>query len=211
MPITSASARILPTAAPAVPPPSLASSAPPAAALDRLKARLPEHARDLRINLGVIATATALTPQQAWGAALTVALSSRSTEVSAAIADAATPHMSADAMFAARATASMMAMNNVYNRFVQMMGDESDYADMPVRLRMQLIGKPGVEPLDFELWCLAASSIIGCEKCVRVHEAAVRDRHGTVEQVHETVRIAAVIHAVALALATTPASEVSAL
>lgn len=211
MPITSATARILSTAVPAAVPPSPASSAPSTAALERLRTRLPEHARDLRINLGVIAAATALTPQQAWGTALTVALTARNLEVASAIADAAEPHMSADAMFAARGTASLMAMNNVYNRFVQMMGDESDYADMPVRLRMQLIGKPGVEPLDFELWCLAASSIIGCEKCVRAHEAAVRDRHGGVEQIHEVVRIASVVHAVALALATTPSSELTVL
>lgn len=206
MPITFATARILPTAA--VPAASPASSVAPASALERLKSRLPEHARDLRINLGVIATATALTPQQAWGTALTVALTSRNLEVTTAIAEAAAPHLSADAMFAARGTASLMAMNSVYNRFIQMMGEDSDYAQMPVRLRMQLIGKPGVDSLDFELWCLAASSIIGCEKCVLSHEAAVRDRHGTVEQIHEAVRIAAVVHAVALALATAPVSDV---
>jgi alkyl hydroperoxide reductase subunit D len=110
-------------------------------------------------------------------------------------------------MFAARSTASIMAMSNVYNRFIHMMGEDSDYADMPTRLRMQLIGKPGVDPLDFELWCLAAASITGCEYCVRTHEAAARDRHGTVEQVHEAVRNAAVDHAVALALTSAPVSE----
>jgi alkyl hydroperoxide reductase subunit D len=206
MSITSATARVVSTAAmPAAPP--VAPSAGPGAALDRLKSRLPEHARDLRINLGVIAAATALTPQQAWGTALTAALTARNAEVSAAIADAAAPYLSAEAVFAARGTASIMAMSNVYNRFIHMMGEDSDYGQMPVRLRMQLIGKPGVDPLDFELWCLAAAAITGCEHCVRSHEATVRDRNGTVEQVHEAVRIAAVVHAVALALATAPSGE----
>jgi len=203
MSITSATARVVSTAAVPAPPTAVPGAAP-GAALDRLKSRLPDHARDLRVNLGVIAAATALTPQQAWGTALTAALTSRNAEVSAALADAAAPYLSAEAVFAARGTASIMAMSNVYNRFIQMMGEDSDYAQMPVRLRMQLIGKPGVDPLDFELWCLAAASITGCEHCVRSHEAAVRDRSGTVEQVHEAVRIAAVVHAVALALTTAP-------
>ncbi len=65
---------------------------------------------------------------------------------------------------------------------------------------MQIIGKPGVDHLDFELWCLAASAIAGCASCVRSHEQVVRVRGGTREQVQDAVRIAAVIHAVALTL-----------
>jgi alkyl hydroperoxide reductase subunit D len=76
---------------------------------------------------------------------------------------------------------------------------------MPARLRMQIIGKPGVDALDFELWCLAASAITGCEMCVRSHEKAVRDKRGTKEQIHEAVRIAAVLHASALTLDGVPA------
>ena len=37
--------------------------------IDRLKDRLPDHARDLRINLGAITSSTTLKPQQAWGTA----------------------------------------------------------------------------------------------------------------------------------------------
>ena len=70
-----APAAILPVASPSAPP----------AAIERLKRRLPEHARDLRTNLGAIAMATALSPQQAWGTALTAALSARNPEVIAAI------------------------------------------------------------------------------------------------------------------------------
>ena len=109
-----------------------------------------------------------------------------------------------EALAAARGAASIMGMNNIYYRFVHMMGEGSEYAQLPARLRMQLIGKPGVDPLDFELWCLAASAITGCERCARAHERSVREKHGTPEQVHEAVRIAAVIHAVALTLDAVP-------
>jgi alkyl hydroperoxide reductase subunit D len=169
-------------------------------AIDQLKDRIPGHARDLRINLGVIEGATTLSPQQAWGTAVTAAITSRNAEVITAVEQAAAGVLSADALTAARGAASIMGMNNVYYRFLHMMGDDSSYAEMPARLRMQIIGKPGVDALDFELWCLAASAITGCERCVQAHEASVRQKQGSKDQVQEAVRIAAVIHGVALTL-----------
>ena len=168
--------------------------------IDRLKDRLPAHARDLKINLGVIAGATALSPQQAWGTALAAAITARNREVTAAVEDAAAVELSPEALGAARGAASIMGMNNIYYRFLHMMGEASEYPQMPARLRMQILARPGVDALDFELWCLAASAITGCEMCVRAHEKSVRDKRGTAEQVHEAVRIAAVVHAVALTL-----------
>jgi alkyl hydroperoxide reductase subunit D len=173
--------------------------------LDQLKERLPDHARDLRINLGVIAGATALSPPQAWGTALAAAITARNAEVAAAIEEAASAHLTPEARAAARGAASIMGMNNIYYRFLHMMGDGAPYGQMPARLRMQIIGRPGAPHLDFELWCLAASAITGCEACVRAHEKSVRDKGGTPEQVHEAVRIAAVVHAVALTLETAAA------
>jgi alkyl hydroperoxide reductase subunit D len=170
--------------------------------IERLKERLPEHARDLRTNLCAITNSTSLKPQQAWGTALAAAVASRNPEVVAAIA--AEAPLSTEAAAAARGAASIMGMNNIYYRFQHTMGDGSAYAELPARLRMQIIGRPGVDQVDFELWCLAASVITGCENCVRAHETTVRERGGTAEQVQDVVRIAAVIHAVALTLDTTP-------
>jgi len=170
--------------------------------INRLKERLPDHARDLRVNLGAITSSTSLKPQQAWGTALAAAVASRNAEVVAAIASEAP--LSPEAEAAARGAAEIMAMNNIYYRFQHMMGDGSAYAQFPARLRMQIIGRPGVDHVDFELWCLAASVITGCENSVRTHEMTVRERGGTEEQVQDVVRIAAVIHAVAITLDSTP-------
>lgn len=169
--------------------------------LDELKARLPDHARDLRINLGVIASSTALSPAQAWTIALASAVTTRHPDLIAAIeADASAAELPATAIAAARGAAAIMGMNNVYYRFIHFMDEASEYAHMPARLRMQLIGNPGVDKLDFELACLAASAINGCEACVRSHEKAVRERGGTKEHVQDAVRIAAVMNGVATAL-----------
>lgn len=170
--------------------------------LDQLKDRIPDYAKDLRINLGVIAGSTALTPQQAWGTAVAAAVTAKHPEVLAAVLADAAAHLTPEAVTAARGAAAIMGMNNVYYRFVHMMGDAAEYGVMPARLRMQIIGKPGVDQLDFELWCLAASAITGCEQCVRSHEKVVRERGGSKEAVQDAVRIAAVVQGVALTLAT---------
>jgi alkyl hydroperoxide reductase subunit D len=165
--------------------------------LDTLKQRLPDHARDLRINLGVLASSTALTPSQAWTVAVAAAHTTRSRELVAAVeADAALPPT---AIAAARGAAAIMGMNNVYYRFLHFMGEASEYHQMPARLRMQLIGNPGIAKLDFELACLAASAIAGCASCVVSHEKSVRDHGGTKEMVQDAVRIAAVLQGVAIA------------
>jgi alkyl hydroperoxide reductase subunit D len=168
--------------------------------LDQLKDRLPDHARDLRINLGVIGSSTALSPAQAWTIALACAAITRHRDLVAAVEADAVTQLEPHALAAARSAAAIMGMNNVYYRFVHFMGEGSEYSHMPARLRMQVIGNPGIEKLDFELACLAASAISGCEACVRSHERAVRERGGTKEQVHDAIRIAAVLNGVAVAL-----------
>src|SRR5689334_21233668 len=166
--------------------------------MDELKQRLPDHARDLKLNLGIITSSTALSPSQAWGIAVASAHTTRNADVVSSVEAAS--GLDAAQLQAARGAASIMAMNNVYYRFVHMMGETSEYPSMPARLRMQIIGNPGVPKLDFELACLAASAITGCAACVRSHEEAVRTGGGTKEMVHDAVRIAAVIHGVATAL-----------
>ena len=170
-------------------------------ALDELKAALPDYAKDLRLNLGSVVGNSDLPEQQLWGTVLACAMATRSPAVLRELEPEARANLKPEAYDAAKGAAAVMGMNNVYYRFVHFMGD-SDYGKMPARLRMQVIGNPGVDHLDFELWCLAASAITGCEACVKAHEQTVRAKGGTVEHVQDAVRIAAVVHGVAVAIAT---------
>jgi alkyl hydroperoxide reductase subunit D len=166
--------------------------------MDQLKQLIPDHARDLRINLGVITSSTALSAEQAWQIALASALSARHPEAIRAV-EAAAP-LDDIQRSAARGAAAIMGMNNVYYRFIHMMGDAAEYGAMPARLRMQIIGNPGIPRVDFELACLASSAITGCEACVRSHEQSARTHGATKEMIQDAVRIASVIHGVAVAL-----------
>ncbi|MGW1057510.1 carboxymuconolactone decarboxylase family protein [Micromonospora rubida] len=167
--------------------------------LDAVKAALPEYAKDIKLNLGSTVGASTLMPEQAWGTALACAVAARNPVVLREIAAEAVVHLSPEAIEAAKGAATIMAMNNVYYRAKHLIGDDQ-YASMPARLRMQIIARPGVEKGDFELWCLAVSAITGCGVCLESHEKTLRGAGFTREQVHEGLRIAAVVHAAAVAL-----------
>ena len=66
-----------------------------------------------------------------------------------------------------------MGMSNIYYRFQHLAAHEK-YASMPARLRMQTIRTHGSDPVDFELWCLAVSTINGCGACVAAHDRVLR-------------------------------------
>jgi len=166
--------------------------------IEALKTRLPDYAKDLKLNLGSLAAEPSLSVQQRAGCFVACALASRNAETTAAIVGEFAPQLSADALTAAKAAAAIMGMNNVYYRFTHLVG--GDYSRMPAKLRMNVIGRPGVEKVDFELWCLAVSAINGCGACMESHERVVREGGLLAEQAQAAVRIAAVVHAVAAVL-----------
>ncbi len=166
--------------------------------IESLKSRVPDYAKDLRLNIGSLAADVTLSPQQLAGCFVASALASRNAVVTQAVLAAFGPKLSPVALDAAKSAAAIMAMNNVYYRFTHLVG--GDYANLPARLRMNVLGRPGVEKLDFELWSLAVSAVNGCGMCMEAHEKVVRHGGLSQEQVQTAVRIAAVVHAVAATL-----------
>ena len=167
--------------------------------IEALKGRLPDYAKDLKLNLGSLAAEPALTEQQRAGTFIASALASRNAETIAAITAEFGPKLSAQALNAAKAAAAIMGMNNIYYRFVHLAA-APDYKTLPAKLRMNVIAQPGVEKADFELWSLAVSAVNGCGMCIDAHERELRKHGLTAEQVQAAVRIASVVHAVAAVL-----------
>ncbi|MGH8295179.1 MAG: carboxymuconolactone decarboxylase family protein [Steroidobacteraceae bacterium] len=170
--------------------------------LDTLRDALPDYARDLKLNLGSVLSPTGapgLTERQIWSVALGAADASRNPAFAAAIGGLAAAHLDTAYLTGARAAAAIMGMNNVYYRFLHLVEDP-EYASLPVRLRMNVIGNPGIDRVDFELVSLAVSAINGCGTCVASHERHVRQHGLSREAVQSAVRIAATVHAVARVL-----------
>jgi len=167
--------------------------------LDELLRELPEAAKDVRLNAQAVMQQGALSAAQRHGAAVACALTLRDADLAAAVlADAAAAGVGDGVIDDARAAAAIMGMNNVYYRFRHMIGKEA-YARKPARLRMQRLAQPKTSKVDLELFSLAVSAVTGCETCVRAHEQAVVEGGLTDEHVHDAVRLAAVLHAAAIA------------
>jgi alkyl hydroperoxide reductase subunit D len=167
--------------------------------LEQIRDCIPDYARDLKLNLGSVlsaAGAPGLNDRQIWGVAVASAIAARNPTFARALEAAASPHLDAAHLHAARAAAAVMGMNNIYYRFIHLVED-AEYQALPVRLRMNVLANPGIDKLDFELLSLAVSAVNGCGLCVSSHEKKLRQSGYSREMIHSAVRIAATVHAVA--------------
>ena len=167
--------------------------------LDTLKESIPDYARDLKLNLGSVLSAQGspgLTEKQIWSVALATAIAARNVEFARSIETLAHDKLDGAHLNAARAAAAIMGMNNVYYRFLHLV-DDREYQTLPARLRMNVIGNPGIAQDDFELLSLAVSAVNGCGLCITAHERKLREHGASREAIQSAVRIASTIHAVA--------------
>ena len=168
--------------------------------LDTLKETLGDYAKDIKLNASAVLTpegAPDLTANQIAGIALASAYATKNPAVVQAISTEVGNALTEAEMHAAKSAATIMGMNNIYYRFVHLVGGE--YGKMPAKLRMNVIGQPGIPKVDFELYSLAVSAINGCGMCMEAHVHEVVK--GGISQlgVQSAIRIAAVIHALAQA------------
>ena len=170
--------------------------------LDTLKAAIPDFAKDIRLNLSKVLSedgAPGLTQVQILTTALAAAHATRSPQVITALTHEAAPVLAPADLTAAKLAATLMAMNNIYYRFIHLAADE-EIKKMPANLRMQALADPGVSKLDFEIYCLAVSAINGCGMCMEAHVHGVVKAGLTKQGAQSAIRIAAVVNAAAQAV-----------
>jgi alkyl hydroperoxide reductase subunit D len=157
---------------------------------------LPDYAKDLRLNLGSLLSDQSLGDQRKYGLILACAHGSGYRPIVEAAEAEAVGKLSPEAAEAARSAAAVMAMNNVYYRFVHL-ASNPEYGTLPARLRMNAIGNPGIDKADFELFSLAVSAMNGCGMCIDSHERVLQQHGIKAETIQAAARVAAVVKAVA--------------
>ncbi|MGF1462482.1 MAG: carboxymuconolactone decarboxylase family protein [Maricaulaceae bacterium] len=162
--------------------------------LETLREALPDYAKDIKLNLSTLARETGLSDQQKWGCFLACAYAIGQPDVIAALNAETADRLEDAAKTAAKAAAAIMGMNNVYYRATHLI-QNPDYAQLPAKLRMNVIGNPGVDKVDFELWSLAVSAINGCGMCLDSHEAVLIKAGLGKDKIQTGLRIAAVVNA----------------
>ena len=162
---------------------------------------LPEYAKDLRLNLSSLLSDQTLGEQRKYGLILACAHGTGYRPIVAAAEGEVEGKLSSEAAHAARAAAAVMAMNNVYYRFVHLASNPV-YGTLPAKLRMNVIANPGIDKADFELFSLAVSAINGCGMCIDSHERVLSQHGVNPETIQAAARIGAVVKAVATVHAT---------
>ncbi len=165
--------------------------------LQDLRDSLPDWAKDIRLNLDTVIERSSLPVVEALGCALAAAFAARSP----ALVEALRARLEPRDAEAALSAAALMGMNNAWYPFVDMAGDEALKTLRP-ELRMNAYATHGGVPKrQFEACALAASIVGKCQHCVRSHFGSLQQEGMTTQQLRDVGRIAAVVHAVAVALA----------
>ena len=170
--------------------------------LDVLRASLPDYAKDLRLNLESVLSengAQGLELRQLRAVALASAIASRHAPLVAALETLAAESLAPAEIAGVRAAAAMMAMTNVYYRFTHLLSNK-EYESMRAGLRMNVMANPGIDKASFELCAMAVSAVNGCGMCMDSHEKTLRQHGVSAQGVQSALRIAAVVHAVAVTL-----------
>ena len=174
--------------------------------LDKIKAGIPDYAKDIRLNLDATISRSSLPQREAVGAALAAAFAAGGSTLVAAIRDSGA--LSEADVSAALSAASLMGMNNVWYPYVEM-AEDAELKTLRAELRMNAYASHGgVDKRAFELWSLAASIIGKCEFCVKSHYALLKQTGVTVQELRDVGRIAAVINAATQVIAAETHREV---
>lgn len=167
--------------------------------LNAIKERIPDYARDVRLNLDAVIARSSLDPADAAGAALAAAYATKSKPLTDAVRHSG--QLNATDANAALTAAALMGMNNVWYPYLEMAGDQ-DLRSQRAELRMNAYATHGgVDRQRFELFALAASIVGKCHFCVASHYKLLKEAGMTAQQLRDVGRIAAVIAAAANVLA----------
>ena len=167
--------------------------------LSALKERIPDYAKDIRLNLDAVIGRSSLEQADALGAALAAAYAAKSKAIVDAIRGSG--QLSEADLNGAFSAAALMGMNNVWYPYVEMAGDE-DLRTQRAELRMNAYATHGgIDKNRFELFSLAASIVGKCHFCVRSHYKLLKEAGMSAQQLRDVGRIAAVVAAAANALA----------
>lgn len=169
--------------------------------LDTLKDLIKDYGRDIRLNLESVLTpegAPGLNETQIQGIFLASAYATKSQTLLHLAEELV--QLSAEEREGVKAATTIMGMNNVYYRFLHLLEGQDELKKLPAKLRMTVIGRPGIEKVNFEAYCLAVSAINGCGMCLTAHVHELKKAGLDDLAIQSVIRIASVTNAAAQAL-----------
>ena len=163
--------------------------------VDQVKESIPDHSKDIKLNLDAVMNRSGLDEVDAHACAFAAAIAANNGDLAFEISMNG-PLMGTDEREAAKTAAALMGMNNVYYPFVEM-SEDSDLKGLPPGLRMNAYANHGgVSKKKFEMYALAASIVGKCHFCVKNHYDVLKKEGMSVTELQAVGKIAAVVAAV---------------
>ena len=163
--------------------------------VENVKNSVPDHAKDIKLNLDAVMNRSGLDEVDAHACALAAAIAAGNGELAFEI-QMNGPVFGTPEREAAMTAAALMGMNNVFYPFIEMAGDP-DLKGLPPGLRMQAYATHGgVTKKKFEMYALAASIVGKCTHCVKNHYDVLKKEGMTVTELQMVGKIAAVVSAI---------------
>ena len=164
--------------------------------VDTIKESLPEYAKDTKLNLDAVMNRSTLDAVEAQACALAAAMSTGNGKLVSFIQSGIEDETERNAALTA---GSIMAQNNVWYPYVEMVGGALD--GIPPQLRMNAIANHGgTTKARFEAYSLAASIVGKCHFCVSAHFDTLKKEGYSIDQLRDIGRIAATINSIAKVL-----------
>jgi alkyl hydroperoxide reductase subunit D len=171
--------------------------------LDILKDLLKDYGKDIRLNLESVLSAEGapgLKVEQIFGTFLASAYATKNEKFKELAEEIVRERLSFQEIEGVKSAVTIMAMNNVYYRYLHLLEGQEELKNLPAKLRMTVIGKPGIEKVNFEIYSLAVSAVEGCGMCINAHVHEIQKAGIENLGVQSVIRIAAVANATAQVL-----------
>jgi alkyl hydroperoxide reductase subunit D len=171
--------------------------------LETLKDVIKDYAKDVRINLDTILSpegAPGLSQEQIYGTFLAAAYATKSEKLKDLAQALVQDVLSPEERQGVKAATTIMAMNNIYYRYLHLLEGNEDLKKLPAKLRMNIIGRPGIAKVNFEIYCLVVSAITGCGMCINAHVHELKKSGLDDLGIQSAIRIGAVVNSVSEAL-----------
>ena len=164
--------------------------------VDTIKESLPDYAKDTKLNLDAVMNRSTLDAVEAQACALAAAMATGNGKLVSFIQSSIEDETERNAALTA---GSIMAQNNVWYPYVEMVGGALD--GIPPQLRMNAIASHGgTTKARFEAYSLAASIVGKCHFCVSAHFDTLKKEGYSIDQLRDIGRIAATINSIAKVL-----------
>lgn len=171
--------------------------------LEIIKDLVKDYGKDIRINLeNILSTegAPGLTQEQIFGTFLASAYATKNVSLKELAEELVRGKITPEEIEGVKAATTIMAMNNVYYRYLHLLEGQEELKKLPAKLRMSVIAKPGVAKVNFEMYSLAVSAVEGCGMCINAHVAEIQKAGVDFLGIQSVIRIAAVVNATGQAM-----------